>query len=179
MDRVKPVACMLLLAAASAGLPPANGSKGRMVIYGARVPVSNATGADSFSIELEPILFPILSLENKYRVIRISVKNQSSAPLKLSVTKDTIQVLVGSRLVRGRLSVSDSEAAWWNGLSLDMRKALVYPDQAPIRTGEEDNVFAFFPVAEVSAVPEEVLFKVASLSVNPIRIRRRNVAAAR
>ncbi len=179
MDRLKPAACVLFLAAASVGLLPANGSKGRMVLYGARVPVSNATGADSFSIELEPILFPILSLQNKYRVIRISVKNQSSAPLKLSVAKDTIQVLVGSRLVRGRLSVSDSEAAWWNGLSLDMRKALVYPDQAPIRTGEEDNVFAFFPVSEISAVPEEVLYKVASLSVNPIRIRRRNVASAR
>ena len=178
MHLSKLLAGMLLFVAAAGSLLPVNGSKGRTVIYGARFPV-NATGSDSFSIELEPILFPILSLQSKYRVIRISVRNQSSAPLQLSLATDAVQARVGQRLVSGRLSVSDSEPAWWNGLTADMRKALVYPDQAPIKAGEEDNVFAFFPVADLPAVPEEVLFKVASLSPKPIPLRRRDTVSKR
>jgi hypothetical protein len=175
----KALAGTLLVAALSVNLSPANGTKGRTVFYGARVPVAGATGTDSFSVELEPILFPILSLESKYRVIRIRVKNQSSAPLHLSGAKDAIQAKVAGRVVTARLSISEAEPAWWNALSLGMRTALVYPDQAPIRAGEEDNVFAFFTVADVPAIPEEIRFTVASLSATPIALRQRNMAMAR
>ena len=179
MNLLNAVASLLLIVAASAMLVSKNGSKGRKVQYGAQVSVNNATGADSFSIELEPILFPILSLQNKFRVIRINIRNQSSAPLRLSATNDSIQVKVGNQLVRGRFSISDSDPAWWNGLSFGMREALAYPDQAPIRSGEEDNVFVFFPVTAVPDPPEEVLFTVASVSAAPIHTRRRSIASAR
>jgi hypothetical protein len=49
----------------------------------------------TFLVELEPILFQIDSVQNKYRVIRINIRNDSPSPLKLSLEKDSIQSAYG------------------------------------------------------------------------------------
>lgn len=175
MNVWKPLAGVFLLAAAGT-LFAGNGTKGKAVVYSASVGPVGA--ASHLSIELEPILFPITSVQNRYRVIRVRIRNESSAVLRLSLAKDAIQVRVGSRLVNGSFSVSDAEQAWWDGLSAELRTALAYPDQAVVKGGEEENVFAFFAVADVPTLPDEVLFKVASVSPTPIAIRRQNLAAA-
>lgn len=173
----KPLAGVVLLATAGT-LLAANGTKGKRVIYEARVPMRAADGAECiFAIELEPVLFPITSVQSKYRVIRINIRNRSSAALRLSLARDAVQALVGSRLVQGRLSLSDAEQAWWDALSADLRQALAYPDQTTVKAGEEENVFAFFPVADMPGIPDEVLFKVASFASTPIAIRRQNLTS--
>jgi hypothetical protein len=171
--------CSLLLVAASTMLA-ANGSKGKKVIYEAHIRVGDANQPDChFTIELEPILFQINSVQNKYRVIRINIRNDSQASLKLSLDKDSVQVRADSRLVKGNLSVAGSDQAWWDGLSSELRRALAYPDQSAIKRGEEENVFVFVPVSDLPTLPVEILFKIDSVSAAPIPIRQRGVAAAK
>lgn len=171
--------CLLLLIASST-LLAANGTKGKRVVYEATVRIGNAATADChLLVELEPILFQIDSVQNKYRVIRINIKNNSQSPLKLSLEKDSVQVRIGSRVVGGSLNLADSDQQWWDGLSPELRKALAYPDQSAIKSGEEENVFAYFPVADLPTLPVEILFKIDGASAAPIVIRQRGVAAAK
>jgi hypothetical protein len=171
--------CSLFLVAASTMLA-ANGSKGKKVIYEAHIAVGDANQPNChFMIELEPILFQISSVQNKYRVIRINIRNDSQTSLKLSLDKDSVQLRADSRLVKGSLSVANSEQAWWDGLSPELRRALAYPDQSAIKRGEEENVFVFVPVSDLPTLPVEILFKIDSVPAAPILIRRRGEAAAK
>jgi hypothetical protein len=179
MKRRSLLFCLALLSAASI-LLAANGSKGKRVVYEATVPIANATTPDChFLVELEPILFQIDSVQNKYRVIRINIKNSSQSPLKLSLEKDSVQVRTGSRVVQGRLNLADSDQSWWDGLSPELRRALAYPDQSVIKGGEEENVFAYFPVADLPTPPTEILFKIEAVSTSPVVMRQRGAAAAK
>ena len=171
--------CSLFLVATSTMLA-ANGSKGKKVLYEAHIGIREANHPDChFMIELEPILFQINSVQNKYRVIRINIKNDSLASLKLSLDKDSVQFRANSRLVKGSLSVASSDQAWWDGLSSELRRALAYPDQSAIKGGEEENVFVFVPVSDLPTLPVEILFKIDSVSGTPIPIRQRGEAAAK
>jgi hypothetical protein len=173
------VVCLLFLVAASAMLA-ANGSKGKKVTYEAHVRIGDATQPEChFLVELEPILFQINSVQSKYRVIRINIRNDSQASLKLSLEKDSVQVRADSRLVKGSLSIAGSDQAWWDGLSSSLRRALAYPDQSAIKRGEEENVFVFVPVSDLPTLPIEILFKIDSVSATPIPIRQRAAAAAK
>ena len=170
--------CLLLLIAFSAVLA-ANGTKGKRVVYEATVRIGDAAASDChFLVELEPILFQIDSVQNKYRAIRINIKNNSQSPLKLSLEKDSVQVRVGSRVIRGSLNLADSDQPWWDGLSPELRKALAYPDQSAIKSGEEENVFAYFPIADLATLPVEIVFKIDGASATPIVIRQRGAAKA-
>jgi hypothetical protein len=171
--------CLLILVA-STTLLAANGSKGKRIVYEANIRMGDAESAGChFLVELEPVLFQVESVQGKYRAIRINIRNFSQSPLKLSLDKDSIQVRVGARLVTGRLNLADSDQAWWDGLPADLRKALAYPDQAAIKGGEEENVFAYFPAADLSQPPTEIQFKVDGYSANPIVLSKKGVAAAK
>jgi hypothetical protein len=170
---------LLALAVVSTSLA-ANGSKGKRVVYEGTASLGDGTsGQCRFLVELEPILFQIESVQNKYRIIRINIKNDGQAPLKLALMKDSIQVRAGSRVTKGSLNPADGEQAWWDGLSPELRKALAYPDQAAVRHGEEENVFAYFPIADLSAPPSEILFKIDSVPGIPIVLKQRGAAAAK
>jgi hypothetical protein len=171
--------CLPLLIASST-LLAANGTKGKRVVYEATVRMGDAATPNChFLVELEPILFQIDSVQDKYRVIRINIKNNSQSPLKLSLEKDSVQVRIASRVIGGSFNLADSERLWWDGLSPDLRKALAYPDQSAIKSGEEENVFAYFPVSDLPVLPLEILFKIDGVSAAPIVIRQRGVAAAK
>jgi hypothetical protein len=76
-----------------------------------------------------------------------------------------------TRTVDALLDVSQSDKAWWNGLPQDLLSALAYPDQAPIRPNEEENVFVFIPVASAPTLPTAILFTVSSNSSTPVTLR--------
>ena len=172
------VSVLFLLLAAT--LLAANGSKGKRVIYDGTARIgSDADAKCHFLVELEPILFQVESIQGKYRVIRINIRSFSQSPLNLSLQKDSIQVRVGARLVNGSLDPAGLDSSWWDGLPVGLRTALAYPDQAAIKGGEEENVFAYFPVADLSAPPTEILFKINAVSTTPISLGQRGVAAAK
>jgi len=171
--------CLLFLVTATA-LLAANGSKGKKVLYEAHIRLGESTQPQChFLVELEPILFQINSVQNKYKVIRINIRNESQTPLKLSLDRDSVQVRTGSGAVKGSLSLATTDQAWWDGLAPELRRALAYPDQSAIKSGEEENVFVFILASDLPKPPLEILFKIASVSGTPIPIRERAAAAAK
>jgi hypothetical protein len=183
MRRIIVLTGIVLLAATAASMrvSAADGSKGRLRRYEAHVRAGQAAQGDwNFVVELEPILFRVVALQNKYRVLRINIVNRSDAPLRLSAM-DKVQLQFresgGPRTVDALLDVSQSDRAWWSGLPQELRSALAYPDQAPIRRNEEENVFAFIPIASASTLPTEILFTVNSYSSTPVTLRELVAAA--
>jgi len=171
--------CVLFVLLATT-LLEANGSKGKRVIYEGTARIgSDANAKCHFLVELEPILFQVESIQSNYRVIRINIRNFSQSALNLSLQKDSIQVRVSSHLVSGTLDPAGLDSRWWDGLPVGLRTALAYPDQAAIKGGEEENVFAYFPVADLTAPPAEILFKISAVSTAPISIGQRGTAAAK
>jgi hypothetical protein len=71
----------------------ADGSKGKLLVYDAKVAAEQ--GDWYFKVELEPILFRLVSLQNKYKVIRVNIVNRSKKPLQLSLHEDRFQIRVG------------------------------------------------------------------------------------
>ena len=110
----------------------------------------------------------------------LHIVNRSDASLRLSAM-DKVQLQFrepgGPRTVDAFLDLSQSDKAWWNGLPQDLRSALAYPDQAPIRKNEEENVFAFIPIASASTLPTEILFTVNNYSSTPVSLRELAKAA--
>ena len=177
MRRIIVLTGIVLLAATAASIrvSAADGSKGRLRRYEAHVRAGQGTqGNWDFVVELEPVLFRVVALQDKYRILRINIVNHSDAPLRLS-PMDKVQVQFresGSpRTVEALLDVSQSDKAWWNGLPQDLRSALAYPDQAPIGRNEEENVFAFVPVASAPTLPTAILFTVNRFSSTPVTLR--------
>jgi len=177
MRRIIVLTGFVLLAATAASMrvSAADGAKGRLRRYEAHVPAGQGSRGDwYFRVELEPILFRIFALQDKYRVVRINITNHSDAPLRLSAM-DKVQVQFResgpARTVDALLDVSQSDRAWWNGLPQDLRSSLAYPDQAPIRGNEEENVFAFIPMASAPTLPTAILFTVNSYSSTPVALR--------
>ena len=161
------VACALLTHPA-----PANGSKGKRMVLEGKISLGGNEDY-SFTAEFEPILFRILTFQKKYRVIRININNKSQQPLQLSLQKDAVQFRADGRTVTGILDIAGRDPSLWNPLPPELRNALAYPDQAPIKAHEEENVFVFVPEADLWAFPQEIQFKIDSCPKSPVLLRNR------
>lgn len=162
-------------------LRAADGAKGKAMVYEAKVAAEQ--GDWYFRIELEPVLFRLIAVQNKYKPIRINIRNRSSKPLKLSLANDRIQIYpepgAGPNPIEGILDISRAEPAWWQSLDQTMKNYLAYPDQAAIKASEEENLFVFVPADKLPAFPGTVALTIKSYSDTPIRIARQNLATAK
>src|SRR5258705_12239415 len=69
-------------------------------------PAASYTNQCEFSVEIEPVLFKLNSLKDKYKVVRIRVENRMSEPIKLSGDKDAIELeMGGGNVVRGTFNL--------------------------------------------------------------------------
>ena len=162
---------VLLLAGTSA---LANGSKAKRVQYAAEVRMG--AGADAvcrFSVELEPLLFRLATLGDRYGVVRVAVRNASDRRLSLSLTADRMELLVplglGSGTQPAILDLSAHDPGLWDSLPADLRAAIAYPRSVEAR--EEESVFVFVPLAETWIAPHTFQYTIASLPGGPVRIR--------
>ena len=130
-----------------------------------------------FDAELEPLLFRLATVRDKYRVVRIRILNTGTRPLVLSAGGDAVEVRFrsGSK-VTGLLDLGARDAAVWDGLPADLRSAIVYPRAVP--AGEEESVFVFL-AADVADVPHDIVYTIASRPDRPVIIRNAGAAVAR
>src|SRR5262249_40440523 len=56
------------------------------------------------------------------------IDNLGDDPLKLSIEKDKLEMLIGPRTIAADLAPDKSNAAWWNALPSDLREVLAYPE---------------------------------------------------
>ena len=135
-------------------------------------PAASYTNQCELSVEIEPVLFKLNSLKDKYKVIRIRVENRMSEPIKLSADKDAIELeMGGGNVVRGTLNLPGQDGSLWDSLNDDMRTTLAYPlsirgvkgDGVNARRPEVVYVFAFFPADKVSEVPRSFRYTIQSV----------------
>jgi hypothetical protein len=173
---------LLVMSGVAVHLFAADGSKGKARVYD--VTVAAEQGDWYFKVEVEPILFRIVSVQNKYKVLRINIVNRSRKPLRLSLQDDRLQIRfrpldgTNTKTVGGLLDIARTDNTWWSSLDTTLQKALAYPDQAAIRANEEENVFVFVPAGDLPSFPDEILFTIKSHSASPIILRQRSATTA-
>lgn len=80
------LAAALVMVADTSAL--ANGGKSKRLRYSAEVPLGG--GVCRFDVELEPLLFGLRSMGDRYRVARMTIRNSGDRGLVLSPTADRI-----------------------------------------------------------------------------------------
>jgi len=160
----------------------ADGGKAKNVIYEARVPAQTGTGSLQFSIDTSPIIFYLTTVNRKYHVLLLRVKNDTAAPLVLSKDQDAIElVFADGQKVQGLLNVPSVDRATWDGLETEIRTAVSYPDLVPAR--EEEGIYVYIRIGDVKAprlrheMPMALRYRVKSLP-RPIEVGQRSVAKA-
>jgi hypothetical protein len=148
----------------------ANGSKATRVRYGGTVPMGDGPGKTcQFEVEFEPLLFRLTTMRDKYRLIRVIVRNTSDRKLVLSLTADRMEVQLPAGPRPAVLNLGTHDPELWDSLPADLRKALAYPGS--VDAGEERSVFVFIPATEPAATPLALRYTIASLPGGPIVIR--------
>lgn len=180
------VVSVVALTLALVARPDVGGEEGRLVHYAGQLD-RPTTGPCRFSIEVEPVSFVLSSVAGKYRMLRVRVENTGTETLGLSSEGDVLELVLrdegGERRVRAILNLERSDPAFWDALDVQMREALAYPRsiRAARETGSQRDgavryLYAFFPVAAVSALPEEFALTLAGVE-GTIAIRRPAAAA--
>jgi hypothetical protein len=145
----------------------ANGGKGKVSRYVAR------SGPIEISIDLDEKLFLLTSVKNKYKVLRIKIKNNQGKALALSKTNDKVDLLTKEQRVPGILDLAKHDVPLWDSLDADTRNFLAYPETVP--PNEEESIFVFVPLQSITVIPTAVEYTIASL---PEKIRLRPPVAA-
>jgi len=159
----------------------ADGGKAKNAVYEGRVPAQTGTGTMQFTIDTSPIIFYLTTVNTKYHVLLIRVRNDTAAPLVLSKDQDTIEfAFANGQKVQGLLNIPAVDRATWDRLETEIRTAVTYPDLVPAR--EEEGIYVYVRIADVRAprlrheMPVKLTYHIKSLS-RPVEIRQ-PVAAA-
>jgi hypothetical protein len=174
------LAAMIIVSTVALGIAPAlgNGGKGKRVVYRGILPGSERAGTDvQFDAEIEPLLFRLTAVSNRYRVVRVRIRNSGTRPIVLSAAGDTVEVQFRSgSVLTALLDLGARDAQIWDRLPADVRNAIVYP--RGVQGGEEEHVFVFFPVADVVEMPVAFRYTLASRPDRPVVIRDVSTAVA-
>ena len=160
----------------------ADGGKAKNVVYETRVPAQTGTGTMQFTIDTSPIIFYLTTVNTKYHVLLIRVKNGTAAPLVLSKDQDTLEfTFANGQKAEGLLNIPAVDRATWDGLETEIRTAVTYPDLVPAH--EEEGIYVYVRIADVKAprlrheMPMALTYSIRSLA-RPVEIRQRAAAAA-
>jgi hypothetical protein len=175
---------VLSLTLVSSPLPSlfADGGKAKNVIYEGQARPQTGNGTWDFNIDTSPIIFYLGTVNNKYHVLLIRVKNNADAPLNLNKDQDTIELsFSGGQKVKGLLNLPATDRATWDGLEAEIRTAVVYPEI--VEPHEEEGIYFYVPVDDVKdprkrhQMPASILYNIKSLS-NPVALHQRGAAGA-
>jgi hypothetical protein len=137
----------------------ANGGKAKNEMYEGFAQPKNGKGLFTFTIESSPVIFYLGTVNNKYHVLLIRVRNQSNVPLKLSKDDDTVGLefidlhTVTGKTVKGLLNLKEIDPATWDGLEGGLRTAIAYPEVVP--AGEEEGIYLYVPVKDLAGPRKE------------------------
>ena len=179
---LRSTALSLAFACTLATLVAADGGKAKNVIYETRVPAQTGAGTMQFTVDTSPIIFYLTTVNTKYHVLLIRVKNNTAAPLVLSKDQDTIEfTFANGQKTPGLLNIPAVDRATWDGLETEIRTAVTYPDLVPAH--EEEGIYVYVRIADVKAprlrheMPMALSYTIKTLT-RPVEIRQRAAAAA-
>jgi hypothetical protein len=160
----------------------ADGGKAKNAIYNGSAQPQTGSGAFQFNIDTSPIIFYLGTVNNKYHVLLIRVKNTTSVPLTFAKDQDSIELrFSGGQKVKGILNLPGTDSPTWDGLETEIRTAVAYPQSVP--AGEEEGIYFYVPVGDIAGprktheMPSLMIYNIKSLP-SPVELRPRGVAAA-
>jgi len=148
----------------------ANGGRDKRVTYKGELKI-NGNQVHEFSTEIEEVNFLITSVDGKYRVVRIRIRNWTKQKLGLSVESDEVLIHVKARErpVKGILDVSKFDKDTWEKFSEDLKSKLIYPTK--VDPGEEENVFVFIPIDEMKSLPKFIEYSLKGQKKIEMKVR--------
>lgn len=180
-----PVLVLLAAAALFLGRPTSASISGGAIVavdYTGTVP-SGGAEQFRFTVTIEPVMFRLLTMQNKYKLLRMRVSNATSAPLALSADRDRLElVLRDGAAVAALLNPQRGDPTFWDSLEAETRETLAYPvavkgapEPAPgARPSSPESlyIYALVPAAQVKDLPASFNYTIASLNQTvPIRTR--------
>lgn len=153
---------LVLLTLADSGIVYGNGQKGRKSVYTGAIKMSDNKSCE-FITEVEHVMFQLNSIDNKYKVVRIKIINNSDKKIKLSAENDKIEIKFPNDTIQGILSLTKQDSVLWDSLSDELRRDLVYPLSVEGK-GEEENIFVFMPTENLNGSPVAFKYFINSLS---------------
>lgn len=176
------VVLLLALSSTVVTVVGADGGKAKNVIYEGQARPQTGSGSWQFTIDTSPIIFYLGTVNNRYHVLLIRVKNNADAALNLAKDQDTIELgFSDGQKVKGLLNLPAADRATWDGLETEIRTAVAYPEVVQPR--EEEGIYFYVPVGDVKGprkkheMPSSIIYNIKSLT-SPVELRRRGVAAA-
>jgi hypothetical protein len=148
------------------------GGQSVAIDYSAEVPGAN--GKYQFNIPIEPVMFPLQTIQGKYRLVRLRISNSTTTTLALSADRDRFEVLLdkGATAVAAVLNPQRLDPTFWGAIDVKTRENLAYPitlkgkpESMPgLPTSESLYMYVLVPAAQVSKLPEGFRYTIASLS---------------
>jgi len=158
----------------------ADGGKAKNVIYDGQARPQAGSGIWQFTVDTSPIIFYLGTVNNKYHVLLIRVKNNTDAPLNLAKDQDSIELRFSDgQKVKGLLNLPATDRATWDGLEPEIRTAVAYPEVVQPR--EEEGIYFYVLVGDVRGprknheMPSSIIYSIKSLT-RPVELPRRGVA---
>jgi hypothetical protein len=125
--------------------------------------MSNELADVVFLTRIDPEIFLLTAVSDKYRVLCITIENNTSADLDLSVDKDSVVAETDSgHQQSGVLDIYRREPAFWDSLSQQLRKKVEYPKTVP--SNEQEIIFVFFDKSSMDAVPIKLSYTIGSVN---------------
>lgn len=160
----------------------ADGGKAKNAVYTGQARLQSGNGSCQFTIDTSPIIFYLGTVNNKYHVLLIRVKNDADGPLNLAKDQDSIELRFSAgQKVKGLVNLPAVDRATWDGLETEIRTAVAYPEV--VQAHEEEGIYFYVPVGDVRAsrksheMPSLIIYNIKSLT-SPVELRQRGAAAA-
>lgn len=169
------VGLFLMLSPTLVRLTGADGGKAKNVIYEGEAQPQSGNGISHFTINTSPIIFYLGTVNNKYHVLLIRVKNDTHSPLKLAKDRDTIELrFAEGQTVKGLLNLPAADQATWDGMETEIRTAVAYPEV--VGAGEEEGIYVYVRAGDVKGqrkkheMPSSITYNIKSLP-RPVELR--------
>lgn len=176
------VALLLALSFALAPVAPADGGKAKNVIYDGQARPQNGNGTWQFTIDTSPIIFYLGTVNNKYHVLLIRVKNNTATPLNLAKDQDTIELRFSNgQKTKGLLNLPAADQTTWDALETEIRTAIAYPEVVEPR--EEEGIYFYVPIGDLKdarkkhEMPTSIIYNIKGLT-GAVELRQRAATAA-
>jgi hypothetical protein len=177
------VVSLLIVLASPATRGEMSGDRGRPIVMQGTAAGDDGRERCRFSIEIERVSFLLNTVQGRYKLARVRFENLGTTAVTLAVDRDRVEAeMAAGTPVPALLNLQSGDSPFWDGLSVDLRQILAYPQTVKARpsgTGASPEVvyvYALFPADRVTEVPRAFTYRIDSVG-QPVRIEHRATAA--
>lgn len=137
--------------------------------YVGELRATDGRGPLRLTLTIERVMFRVTTVAGKYRLVRLRISNESTAPVAFSATDDRLDVVqAGGVVAQAVLNPLQADPTFWAGLDQGLRDALVYPvrlngAKQGSAVAESAYLYLLLPADKVAEPPTAFRYTIASL----------------